>query len=174
MMMAGAGIAGPFVVRSLFEQRGGLKASEMALTAQTPSRVAETVVGQQAFVQTSRHQTTPPGQLGAGTVVDRNFARTIGDHAPAPGSNRTTPAGPWRPLWQEKWLIEGNRKQEHDWNFRSPHSRLEEVTMQYPYLATSNTGRAHTIPTEKPVPVQRLVNSAVGEIKLRPQSGVAR
>jgi hypothetical protein len=134
-----------------------------------PSRLAESVVGNHTFVQTQASQTTPPGQLGAGTVVDRQFASTIADNGPAPGSYRALPnQAPWKPLWQDPALIVGKKKQEFQWSFESPHSRLEDVSLHINYRARAGRGVAQTIPTEKPVPVTRLAELRLGEVRSRP------
>lgn len=175
-MFAGAGIVGPLVTSALLAPKlRGRELGNLGATA-VPPRVDESVVGNHTFVQTQASQTTPPGQLGAGTVVDRQFASTIADNGPAPGSYRQLPnQAPWKALWQDPSLIVGKKKQEFQWSFESPHSRLEDVSLHIGYLSRAGRGVAQTIPTEKPVPVKRLVELRVGEVRARPleQSALA-
>lgn len=168
-MFAGAGIVGPLVVSSLLAPKlRGRELGNLGATA-SPLRVDETMVANHSFVRTQQSQETPPGQLGAGTVVDRQFAGTVADNGPAPGSYRQLPnQAPWKPLWQDPALIAGKKKQEFQWSFQSPHSRLEDVSLHIGYLSRAGRGVAQTIPTEKPVPVKRLVELRVGEVRARP------
>ena len=168
-MFAGAGIVGPVVVSSLLAPK--LKARELGNLGATavPPRVEQSMVGNNSFVRTQQSQETPPGQLGAGTIVDRQFASTVGDNAPAPGSYRQLPnQAPWRPLWQEPEIIRGKKIQEFQWSFQSPHSRIEDVSLHINWLSRAGRGVAQTIPTEKPAPAKKLAELRVGEVRARP------
>jgi hypothetical protein len=111
-----------------------------------------TSMAQHQMIPTERTDVEAPSDLGRTNATDYVWASRVGDYAPAPGNHRPHPAGPWRPLWREQWVLDGRRQNRYEWDFLTAHGAVEDVLLHRAQWTRAPPGEPYTVPTERPVP----------------------
>lgn len=115
----------------------------------------QTSAGMHHFVLTEHTMGTPPSELGRVPDYDRQFAERVGDtFQPHPGFTQKDPRGPWNPLWMTDYMRNGQKQDQYEWDFLTPHGAVEDVLLYRSQLSRAPFGHPYTVPTEHPAPVQ--------------------